>query len=713
MIESFRKYSKKINRIILFLAATALVVYIFPRQGKFRYEYSQGKPWRHSTLIAPFDFPIYKTTEELKTEQDNALKEFKPYFNLQPNIYKQVSAQLNDELTRKSTTLVNKYPFLQEPVNDQNHLVITELKERINKTLSDIYNEGIYTLPENLQNIIPTTIIFLVKDNFAEPYELSEFYNYQTAYQKASSEIFSYLDKHVLASNQTIDNLINDLEINRYMQPNLIYDAERTQQEKDKIIQNISLSSGVVVSGQRIIDTGELVTPDIRKILDSLKKEYENSLGKKTGHYFIILGQSLIVLLIFTAIFLFLFYFRQDVFNNLMSVLFLLLMVTSMIFLAQMARSGEIFPIYIIPFAILPIIVRIFFDSRLAFFLHVATILLAAFFARNSFEFVLIQIPTGLTAMFSLFRMVRRSQLVRAAILIILTYALLYTGLALWQEGDINTINLSFYWQFILNGALLLLVYPLIYVFEKMFGFLSDVTLVELSDTNHPVLRKLAEKAPGTFQHSIQVGNLAQEAVYAIGGNPLLVRAGAMYHDIGKLASPLYFTENQAGNLNPHTSMAYDESARIVIHHIESGIKMAQKEKLPKQIIDFIATHQGTMKTRYFYNSFVNQNPNVAPDESIFTYPGPTPFSKETAVLMMADSVEAASRSLKSYNNEEIDKLVENIINAQIAEDQFINAPITFKEITQVKKVFKDKLKNIYHARVEYPELKKKQTKRT
>ena len=383
-------------------------------------------------------------------------------------------------------------------------------------------------------------------------------------------------------------------------------------------------------------------------------------------------------------------------------------MVVSMISLAQVAYKAESFPIYIIPFAILPIIIRIFFDSRLAFFLHVTTILMAAFFARNSFEFVIMQIPAGLTSMFSLYRMVRRSQLVRAALLIILTYSLFYAALSLWQEGDISLIDHKMFLQFIINGGLLLLVYPLIYIFEKLFGFLSDVTLVEMADTNHPVLRRLAEKAPGTFQHSIQVGNLAQEAVYKIGGNPLLVRAGAMYHDIGKLGSPIFFTETQNNGLNPHEKMPYDESAQIVIHHIENGIKMAHKEKLPRQIIDFIATHQGTMKTKYFYNSFVNQNPDADVDVSMFSYPGPTPFTKETAVLMMADSVEAASRSLKSYTDDEIDRLVENIINTQIAEDQLIDAPITFKEISQVKDIFKQKLKNIYHARIEYPELKKK-----
>ena len=405
MRDTLKKYSKNINRILIFLAAACLVVYIFPRQGKFRYEYTQGKPWRHSTLIAPMDFPIYKTPDELKNDRENALRDFKPYFRYDETIQQQVSTQFNDEIERKQSSLSLKHPFLKEPINRENHTLLAELKKKINKQLLNIYKQGIYSIPEELHDTSASTIIFVVKENFAEPSELSEFLNYQTAYQQLCADLFKYLDKNTLANNQTIDNVINDLEINRYVVPNLIYEAERSSQEKQKLLQNISLTSGVVLSGQRIIDTGELITPEIRKILDSLKIEYENSLGKSSGHYYILLGQSVIVLMTFTLIFLFLYYFRKDVYNNLLSVLFLLMMVSSMVLLARVAHTGA-FPIYIIPFAILPIIVRIFFDSRLAFFAHVSTILLAAFFARNSFEFVFIQIPAGLSAMFSLFRMV-------------------------------------------------------------------------------------------------------------------------------------------------------------------------------------------------------------------------------------------------------------------------------------------------------------------
>lgn len=708
MRDTLKRYSKAINRVLLFVAAILLMVYIFPRQGKFRYEYVHGKPWRHSTLIAPFDFPIYKTQAELKAERENLLVNFRPYFSQDTTKEQEIIEKFNQEFIQDRAELFEKYPFLGSAyVENQTFSLFRGIKNQTEAFLHQIYQQGLISLPEEMSGLPGASVIMVAKGNFAEPYEISEFLNYQTAYRNLSSKIYQYVLSRTPVRQSEIDNFISELQLNRYLEANIIFEPVRTEQERQNLLRDMSLSSGIVIAGQRIIDTGEIISEQTAKILDSLKSEYENSLGRGNSRLYIILGQTIVVSLLFLMIFFFLFYFRKDVYNNLLSVLFLLLMVISMVVLARLSRNA-LFPIYIIPFAILPIIVRIFFDSRLAFFLHVVTVLLSAFFSSNSFEFVIIQVPVGLTAMFSLFRMVRRSQLVRAAILIIVTYLLFYTGLALWQEGDIDKIDYQRYAWYAINGGFLLLVYPLIWVFEKLFGFLSDVTLVELSDTNHPLLRKLSEKAPGTFQHSIQVGNLAQEAVYKIGGNPLLVRAGAMYHDIGKIGSPLFFTENQAGTINPHDKIPFDESAQIVIHHIESGVKMAQKEKIPEQIIDFIRTHQGTMKTKFFYNSYINEHPNEVLDVSLFTYPGPTPFTKETAVLMMADSVEAASKSLKTYSDDEIDRLVENIINHQIEEDQLINAPITFKEISEVKEVFKQKLKNMYHARIEYPELKKR-----
>lgn len=705
-----KENSSGIYRVLIFLAAIALVVYILPREGKFPYEYSKGKPWKHEMLIAPFDFPVYKSQTELQNERDSVLNNFRPYFTFDSIIRKEQVYKISNDLEGKNEALTEKYPFLNDQIkNDSSLLEI--LKKTSGAELDKIYIKGLINLPEQYINAAPSFELILVKNNFAEPSGLSEFHNYQSAYQQISSRLFRNLRQLTNTDQYVLENLISDLQLNKYLEPNIVYDSDRTARERDKIMKNISLTSGIVLSGQRIIDKGEIIDDRTVKILDSLKKEYEISLGSGSGYYFIILGQVLFTLLFMGLIFMFLYFFRRDVFNNLLSISFMLIMVIGMLLLIRLSRLFDFFPLYIIPFAILPIIIRTFFDSRLAFFMHVITVLMGAFFTQNSFEFVYMQVPVGLIAIFSLFRMVRREQLVRASIFIVLAYSGFYTAMAILQEGNLQNIDLSLYGQFVINGAFILLVYPLIYVFEKAFGFISDVTLVELSDTNHPLLRRLAEKAPGSFQHSLQVGNLAQEAVYRIGGNPLLVRAGAMYHDIGKTVSPIFFTENQNTGFNPHANLDYEKSAQSIIQHIEKGVKIARKHKLPEQIIDFIRTHQGTTKTKYFYNSYKNENPEQEPDISKFTYPGPTPFTKETAILMMADAVEAASRSLKNFTDEEIERLVENIIESQIDENQFVNAPITFREITQVKDVFKQRLKNIYHARVEYPELKNQQPK--
>lgn len=705
-----KENSSGIYRVLIFLAAIALVVYILPREGKFPYEYSKGKPWKHEMLIAPFDFPVYKSQTELQNERDSVLNNFRPYFTFDSIIRKEQVYKISNDLEGKKEALTEKYPFLNDQIkNDSSLLEI--LKKTSGAELDKIYIKGLINLPEQYINAAPSFELILVKNNFAEPSGLSEFHNYQSAYQQISSRLFRNLRQLTNTDQYVLENLISDLQLNKYLEPNIVYDSDRTARERDKIMKNISLTSGIVLSGQRIIDKGEIIDDRTVKILDSLKKEYEISLGSGSGYYFIILGQVLFTLLFMGLIFMFLYFFRRDVFNNLLSISFMLIMVIGMLLLVRLSRLFDFFPLYIIPFAILPIIIRTFFDSRLAFFMHVITVLMGAFFTQNSFEFVYMQVPVGLIAIFSLFRMVRREQLVRASIFIVLAYSGFYTAMAILQEGNLQNIDLSLYGQFVINGAFILLVYPLIYVFEKAFGFISDVTLVELSDTNHPLLRRLAEKAPGSFQHSLQVGNLAQEAVYRIGGNPLLVRAGAMYHDIGKTVSPIFFTENQNTGFNPHANLDYEKSAQSIIQHIEKGVKIARKHKLPEQIIDFIRTHQGTTKTKYFYNSYKNENPEQEPDISKFTYPGPTPFTKETAILMMADAVEAASRSLKNFTDEEIERLVENIIESQIDENQFVNAPITFREITQVKDVFKQRLKNIYHARVEYPELKNQQPK--
>ncbi len=714
MLEQFSRFKSKVYkptaRLLLFIVTIAIVTYLLPKTGKFAYEYLNGTPWKHPALIAPFDFPIFKTQAELNEETNSILMKYRPYFEMDSTVLHQMQNRFIADYNLFVKEKRNKYPSLSGAYSKDTSF-FDLIKSICLNDIAVVYKKGIIMLPEDYIDAPPNFELMLIKGSYVEPYELSELEQRISAYKKLISSITNNLSLANEAVMSEASDLINKLELNKYIEANIYFNADRNSVEMAQQRRNISLTSGRVLAGQRIIDQGEIVDAETEKVLDSLRRKYEANITSDSDYYFILVGQFMLISLMFVSIYLFLFYFRRDVYQSISSIGFILLITTLMVSMASMRQFFEHFPFFIIPFAILPIIIRTFLDSRLAFFMHVITILICAFFAKNSFEFVFIQIPVGLVAMFSLFRMTRRSHIVRAAMFIILTYALFYTALLLWQDGGFKSIDPLMYAYFAVNGVLLLMVYPLIWIFERMFGFLSDVTLVELADTNHPVLREMAEATPGTFQHSIQVGNLAQEVAYKLDANPALVRAGAMYHDIGKMASPMFFTENQAGGLNPHSELDFEESARIVINHIENGVKMALKHNLPRQIIDFITTHQGTTQTRYFYNSFINKYPDKTPDVSAFSYPGPTPFSKETAILMMADSIEAASRSLKSYSDDEIDKLVEKIIGIQIEEDQFINAPITFREITEAKEVFKSKLKNIYHARIEYPSINKAKKK--
>lgn len=702
----WNRYYKPVSRILMFIVVVGFITYLLPKTGKFGYEYIKGMPWKHSVLIAQFDFPIYKTQDELKSETDSLFQNFRPYFTKDTTVLEKVSQRFGQEVDQFIVTNSARFSKLAKPYKKDTSY-FDYIKHRVNTGLQEVCEEGIIVVPEAYVPV-PTFEFMLIQGAYVEPFELSEVNLQAGAYQQLRMYGLGEFLVDTTQLGQLVHDFVSELSLNKYIEANILFDQSRTAEEKQNLESNISLTAGRVQAGQRIVDQGEIVNDQTAKILDSLKRNFESGLTKASSFYLIMGGQLLIIGLLFGIIYLFLYYFRRDVYDQVGSVGFLMLIMILLISLASFGRLFPQFPFYIIPFAILPIIVRTFFDSRLAFFIYVITILISAFFAESSFQFVFLQVPTGLIAMFSLFRMVRRSHIVRAALFIFLTYSLFYTALSLWQEGNVATIDIQMYAYFAANGIMVLMVYPLIWIFERMFGFLSDVTLVELADTNHPILRKLAEAAPGTFQHSVQVGNLAQEVAYKLDANPALVRAGAMYHDIGKMASPMYFTENQASGLNPHNEMDFEESALIVINHIENGVKLAAKNKLPRQVIDFIVTHQGTTKTRYFYNSFINKYPDKVPDISLFSYPGPTPFTKETAILMMADSIEAASRSLKNYSDDEIDKLVEKIVGIQIEEEQFIDAPITFKEISIAKEVFKSKLKNIYHARIEYPGIKKK-----
>ena len=514
----------------------------------------------------------------------------------------------------------------------------------------------------------------------------------------ADDYIFSTVSKYTtLDKQQLFESLENAIA------HNVFYDDSITRKVLDQSLENISPTKGSIAQGQTIITKGEIVSPEKYEILQSLKMEYEAQSGGTTNYIFMLIGQSLIVFSCLIVLLVFMWLFRRDLFLDNTRITFILFLVVLSIVIVHFALKIERVSIYMLPFCILPIIVRSFYDTRMALFTHLVTVLMCSFLAPNRFEFAFIQIVAGIVAIFSIVNMRNRSQVFVAAGIIFVAYSISYLGITVTQEGRPDTLDwLNFAW-FAVSAMVTLFSYPLIFVFEKMFGFISDVSMLELSDTNSPLLRELASKAPGTFQHSLQVANLAEEAIYKIGGNPLLVRCGALYHDIGKMEMPMYFIENQVTGVNPHEEMSFDESASIIISHVIRGIEIAKEHNIPDIIIDFIRTHHGTTMTGYFYRSYKKSHPDEEVDEDMFRYPGPIPFSKETAVLMMADSVEAASRSLKVYDYESVDQLVENIIESQIEQDQFVNSDITFRDITTIKKIFKKKLMNIYHVRVEYP----------
>ena len=702
MIETIENWSNDNRRyyiILLFVIAASLAVYLMPIQGKFKYEFQKGSPWQHENLIAPFDFAILKTDQELKIERDSILANIKPYFTHNSEIGPQQIEQLNasfDIRYKEATQIVSKlYPKFV--FNDS---VYTFSKNQSTEILKFIYEKGVVDFTEILDNTKKGTTLVLVKNNIAENREIDEVFTQKIAY----SFITKKLKKEVAYSPEFV-SLIENIKIYDFVVQDLFYDKITTNRIKEDLFENIPTKRGMIQTGERIISKGDIIHDESYRILESLRIEYENLLGSNTQSRWLFLGHTILIFLSFLLLYLFLYSFRKEILVSFSKSLFIIMMVLLMIIVSSIVVRFNAVSLFLVPYVALPIIIFTFYDSRLAFYIHMVTTMIVGFWAPNPFEFIFLQFVAGAISMFTMAKLYRRGQLFVAVGLIMLTYILAYSALGLIQEGNIATIKYYNFLWFIGNGLLLLACYPLIFLFEKMFGFLSDVTLLELSDTNHPALRELAEKAPGTFQHVIQVANLAEEAIRVIDGNALLMRVGALYHDIGKTGAPGFFIENQ-GAFNPHENMKYDKSAEAIIQHVHYGGELARKYKLPQPIIDFIYTHHGTGLVKYFHTKYANENEGVVPDVSKFSYPGPSPFTKETAVLMMADAVEAASRTLKEYNENSIDNLVEKIINAQIDDNQFEEADITFKDIFKVKQVLKKKLLNIYHARIEYPEKK-------
>lgn len=698
----WHRYYKPFYRIAAFISAALLMVLSFPNVEKIQYEYELHRPWRHENVIAPFDFPICKTDQEISAERDSILKNFRPYYQRDSISESDISANID----RMFESYHNKITMIC-PSSIGLDSIRTIIKRTLISVQKSEYAQGVLELPEQTEQNDNSYELMVIDGNVLEPYTLDEMLTMGEAYTKLTTELENTLYQHFGNSASWVGMLVERLPLSDLIIANINYDADRTSTERDERLESMSNTSGKVLAGQKIVSTGDIVDKRIARLIESLKKASETQYGIVSRTFPVIFGQFVVILGLLATMFLFLKYFRADVFERLRSVNFIVLIMTMFVVGAGLVaqRHGNIS--FIIPFVVAPIVLRTFLDSRLAMYAHTITTLIISFLAHNSQLFILLHIPAGMMAIITLINLSKRSQIVKTAIIVFITYTFIYVGYNIWQTGEYDTINPYIIAMFAVNCLFMLLSYPLIYIFERMFGFISDVTLLELSDSNNELLRQLSEKAPGTFQHSVQVGNLGQEVAIRIGANGMMVRAGAMYHDIGKIVTPGYFTENQATGINPHEGMDYIESAQLVIQHVANGVKLAHKYNIPQQVIDIIQTHHGRSQAIYFYRSWCNEHPTEKPDLDKFSYKGPLPQTKEQAIVMMADAVEASSKSLKEYTDKSIDDLVEKIINMQIDSKQFIDSPITFHDIKVAKEVFKEKLKNIYHGRIQYPELLK------
>jgi hypothetical protein len=660
---------------LIFVAVTGISSYFLPDNNSFKYQYEIGKPWSYDLITTSFDFPVFKSESVIREEKSNLLKDFKPFFKIDSRIPEIQMNRFFSDLKKNSQRELENEVFIRE-------------------RFSAIYNKGIISATAHQKLIEENNfeINCIYPDNVKQIRKIDDFYTQKTAYQA-----------FIKGAPKEIENL----NINLYMIENVVYDSLITNLSKQDVLKNLSLTSGVVLKGERIIDRGEIVNEELFLILNSMKKEFEQKKESIDRSYLVIIGEVILVAGLILLFFLYLYLFRPRLFYSLNNLLFLSLLILILVGITSITIKYTSVSYFVIPFALLPIIIRVFFDSRTALFAHVITTLIISLMVDNAFQFILLQITAGMTAVSSLKDMTQRSQLAQSALFIFLSYSAMYLALEFISEGLMSRIHWEPLIFLAMSSGLILFAYLLIYIFEKLFGLISAITLLELTNINSDLMMEFAEKAPGTFQHTLQVSNLATEAAKKIGANSLLVRTGALYHDIGKMKNPQYFIENQMGSANPLYELKHMEAAGIIISHVADGVEIAKRERLPDQIIHFITTHHGFSKTKYFYNAFINANPDVKPDDSLYTYPGPLPDTKETAIMMMADAVEARARSLKVYTEETINDCVESMINSQIADGQFREAPISFRDVETVKAIFKEKIRNIYHTRIVYPEVKK------
>lgn len=667
-------------RVWITALTVAIIVWFLPRDSNSkRYNYDVGKPWMYQSFIAQFDFPIYKSEDAIKQEQDSILKELMPYYNYDPTREKKELERFNKDFSSELTGLSHHYRAI--------------IIDRIHR----LYSAGIMNTPEyNAIAHDSTNMVKVVDGKSATPIEIGCMYSTMSAYE-------ALLKDEELSKDRA---LLQKLNLTNYLEPNLTYDKEKTETERTDMLGSIPLASGMVLSGQKIIDRGEIVDDYTYRVLSSFERELQRRNATQMELTTTLIGQVIYVTILVMLFTMYIALFRKDYFDKPRSILMLYVMITLFPIAVAMMIEHNWFNVYIVPFAMAAIFARMFMDSRTAFVTQLTIVLICAAAVKYQYEFIIIQLVAGLVAIYSLRELSSRAQVIKTAALVTVSSCAVYFALQMMQETDVLKLDSKMYTHFAVNGVLLLLSYPLMYLIEKTFGFTSNVTLFELSNTFKGVLRNLSEVAPGTFQHSITVGNLAAEVANRIGADSLLVRVGALYHDIGKMTNPAFFTENQAG-VNPHDALTCKESAKIIIGHVTEGVKIAEKANLPTIIKDFILTHHGRGMAKYFYIKYQNEHPDEVVDKEQFTYPGPNPFTREQALLMMADTCEAASRSLQEYTEESISSLVDRLIDTQVADGCFKDCPITFRDIAQAKQVLTERLMSIYHTRIQYPELKK------
>ncbi len=673
------KWRNFLSRTLLVLITVLVIVWALPRNESKQFRYDIGKPWMYGSFIAKFDFPIYKTDEAIKEQEDSLLETYQPYYNYDPAVEKkQVSKFLAD--------YQNGIPGLP-------HNYVRLIADRLHR----LYQAGIMDTPEyNEAYRDSTSQVRLVSGNNAQSISLGCVYSTLSAYEQL------FIDEQIAMQRP----ILQRCNLNNYIEPNLIYDKGKSETERNDLLSSIPPASGMVMSGQKVIDRGDIVDEYTYRVLSSFEREIKRRSATQTQITNTIIGQVIFVTLMVFLFTMYLGLFRRDYFNKPRSIAMLYTLITLFPVVVSLMMRHNFLSVYMLPFAMVPIFVRVFMDSRTAFVCHVTMILICTTAVRYQYEFIIIQLVAGLIAIYSLRELTRRAQVFKTAILVGIGSTFVYLALQLMQDNDFSSMDHDMYYHFVVNAVLLLIAYPMMYIIEKMFGFVSSVTLFELSNTNRGLLRDLSEIAPGTFQHSITVGNLAAEIANKIGANALLVRTGALYHDIGKMKNPVFFTENQAG-VNPHDTLTYQESARIIISHVTEGVKLAERENLPTIIRDFIVTHHGTGITKFFYIKYKNEHPEEEVDPAPFTYPGPNPFTREQAILMIADGVEAASRSLPEYTEESISTLVNRMIDQDVTDGYFKECPITFRDLAIAKLVLIERLKAIYHTRISYPEMKK------